>query len=46
MKIRFGEKSGLQDRKVKTEFDDFIYVPKSRTGLQEYVLIKENGIIP
>lgn len=46
MKIKFGEKSGLQDRKVRTEFDDFIYVPESRTGMQEYVLIKENGMIP
>lgn len=46
MKIKFGEKSGLQGRKVRTEFDDFIYVPKSRTGMQEYVLIKEGEIIP
>jgi len=46
MKIKFGEKSGLQDRKVKTEFVEFIYVPESRTGMQEYVLIKENGLIP
>ncbi len=45
MRIKFGEKSGLQGREVKTEFDDFIYVPESRTGFQEYVLIK-NGLIP
>jgi len=46
MKIKFGGKSGLQDREIMTEFDAVIYVPKSRTCLQEYVLIKENGSIP
>ncbi len=46
MKVRFGEKSGLQDRNVRTDFAAVIYVPESRTGFQEYVLIKENGMIP
>lgn len=44
MRIKFHKKSGLEGVEVKTDFERIEYIPKSRKGLQEYVLVVRGGI--